>query len=93
MAHRKSGGKSKSRPDSNPKYLGVKLHDGQTVATGNVIVRQRGTKIMPGNNVGVGTDHTLFALVDGKVKFTSQRKTHFDGTIKRKKVLHVVPAE
>jgi len=93
MAHRKSGGKSKTRPNSNPRYLGVKIHDGQVAAPGNIIVRQHGTKIMPGKNVGVGTDHTLFALVNGKVEFTSKRKKHFDGTIKTKKVLNIVSAE
>ena len=62
-------GSSKNGRDSESKRLGVKRADGQTVAAGNIIVRQRGTKIHPGVNVGVGTDYTLYALVDGKVKF------------------------
>jgi large subunit ribosomal protein L27 len=69
MAHKKGAGSSKNGRDSKPKMLGVKLYDGQTVLPGGIIVRQRGTKIKPGNNVGLGRDHTLFALVPGKVKF------------------------
>ncbi|MCI4462633.1 MAG: 50S ribosomal protein L27 [Caldisericum sp.] len=60
--------------DSNPKYLGVKLFDGQFAKAGNIIVRQRGEKIKPGKNVGVGSDYTLFALKDGIIKFTKTRK-------------------
>ena len=87
MAHRKAGGSAKNLRDSNPKYLGVKIADGQQVVTGAVIVRQRGTKILPGKNIGVGKDHTLFALVDGLVKFSNVRKTNFDGkTLTRKQV-------
>ena len=69
MAHKKGGGSTKNGRDSKPKMLGVKLYDGQVVLPGGIIVRQRGTKIKPGNNVGLGRDHTLFALVAGKVKF------------------------
>lgn len=69
MAHKKGGGSSKNGRDSESKRLGVKRFDGQFVLGGNILVRQRGTKIHPGTNVGVGKDHTLFALVDGKVKF------------------------
>ncbi len=69
FAHKKGLGSSKNGRDSESKRLGVKRADGQTVAAGNIIVRQRGTKIHPGVNVGVGTDYTLYALVDGKVKF------------------------
>ncbi|HEU0169363.1 MAG TPA: 50S ribosomal protein L27 [Chloroflexota bacterium] len=69
MAHKKGAGSSKNGRDSKPKMLGVKLYDGQTVLPGGIIVRQRGTKIKPGNNVGLGRDHTLFALIPGKVKF------------------------
>jgi large subunit ribosomal protein L27 len=76
MAHTKAGGSAKNLRDSNPKYLGVKRADGQTVAIGEVIVRQRGTKIMAGKNIGVGKDHTLFAMKDGKVQFRSARKTN-----------------
>lgn len=69
MAHKKGMGSSRNGRDSNPKMLGVKRYDGQLVSAGSIIVRQRGTKIKPGDNVGVGRDHTLFALIDGYVKF------------------------
>ena len=69
MAHKKGMGSTKNGRDSESKRLGVKKTDGQPVKAGNIIVRQRGTKIHPGNNVGLGTDYTLFALIDGKVKF------------------------
>ena len=69
MAHKKGVGSSRNGRDSNPKYLGVKLYGGQAVTAGNIIVRQRGTQFHPGENVGVGKDYTLFALVDGHVKF------------------------
>ena len=78
MAHRKAGGTAKNLRDSNPKYLGTKLADGQKAQAGSVIVRQRGTAIMAGNGVGLGKDHTLFALKDGIVKFGSKRKTSFN---------------
>ena len=92
MAHRKAGGSAKNLTDSNPKYLGTKLADGQTAKAGSVIVRQRGTKILPGSNVGLGKDHTLFALKAGLVKFGSKRKTNFDGTVSIKKTANVVIA-
>ncbi|MDE5765566.1 MAG: 50S ribosomal protein L27 [Clostridia bacterium] len=69
FAHKKGGGSTDNGRDSNPKYLGVKRADGQSVLAGNILVRQRGSKFKPGNNVGIGKDDTLFALVDGKVKF------------------------
>lgn len=69
MAHKKGMGSSRNGRDSKPKMLGVKRFDGQLVSAGSIIVRQRGTKIKPGDNVGVGRDHTLFALIDGYVKF------------------------
>ena len=69
MAHKKGMGSSRNGRDSNPKMLGVKRYDGQLVLAGTIIVRQRGTKIKPGKAVGVGRDHTLFALIDGYVKF------------------------
>ncbi|HWZ20940.1 MAG TPA: 50S ribosomal protein L27 [Ktedonobacteraceae bacterium] len=69
MAHKKGMGSSRNGRDSKPKMLGVKRYDGQLVTAGSIIVRQRGTKIKPGDNVGVGRDHTLFALIDGYVKF------------------------
>lgn len=69
MAHKKGQGSSRNGRDSNPKWLGVKRGDGQVVRAGNILVRQRGTRIHPGTNVGRGHDDTLFALVDGKVVF------------------------
>ena len=69
MAHKKGVGSSRNGRDSNPKYLGVKIYGGQAVEAGNIIVRQRGTQFHAGTGVGLGRDHTLFALVDGKVEF------------------------
>lgn len=69
MAHKKGGGSTKNGRDSNAKRLGVKRYDTEIVTAGSILVRQRGTRIRPGNNVGVGRDHTLFALIDGIVKF------------------------
>ena len=73
MASKKGVGSSKNGRDSNPKYLGVKRYGGEKVLSGNILVRQRGTKFYPGINVGIGRDHTLFALTTGKVEFI-QRK-------------------
>jgi len=75
MAHKKGQGSTRNGRDSNPKYLGVKAYGGQAVTAGSIILRQRGTPHMAGFNVGVGTDHTLFALKDGKVEFQG-RKVH-----------------
>lgn len=75
MAHKKGGGSSRLGRDSNAKRLGVKRYDGQLVRAGTIIVRQRGTRIQPGSNVGLGKDHTLYALIDGKVKFEPASKT------------------
>jgi large subunit ribosomal protein L27 len=70
MAHKKAGGSTRNGRDSNPKYLGVKLYGGQAVEAGNIIIRQRGTQYHPGTNVGLGRDHTLFALQNGVVEFS-----------------------
>ena len=72
MAHKKAGGSTRNGRDSNPKYLGVKRFGGEAVLAGNIIVRQRGTRFHAGDNVGVGRDHTLYALADGKVKFETR---------------------
>ena len=69
MAHKKAGGSSRHGRDSESKRLGVKRYAGELVKAGNIIIRQRGTRFHPGNNVGLGKDHTLFALIEGKVKF------------------------
>ena len=74
MAHKKGGGSSRNGRDSNSKRLGVKRYGGQLVTAGTIIVRQRGTRIRPGRNVGMGRDHTLFALIDGNVKFDHATK-------------------
>ncbi len=90
MAHKKAQGAAKNLTDSNPQYLGTKLYDGQTATAGSIIVRQRGTKILAGKSVGIGKDHTLFALKDGTVKFTSKRKENFDGTKSVRKMANII---
>lgn len=90
MAHRKAGGTAKNLRDSNPKYLGTKLYDGQKAQAGSIIIRQRGTVIMPGKNVALGKDHTIFALKDGIVKFGTMRKSRFDGVKLVKKTVSVL---
>jgi len=84
MAHKKGGSSTHNGRDSNPQYLGVKRYDGQSVRAGSIIVRQRGTRIHPGTNVGKGGDDTLFALIDGTVKFQRLSKT--------KKKVAILPA-
>ena len=74
MAHKKGAGSTKNGRESESKRLGVKIFGGQQIIAGNIILRQRGTKHNPGNNVGIGKDHTLFALTNGIVKFTKKRK-------------------
>lgn len=74
MAHKKGVGSSKNGRDSNAQRLGVKKYGGEAVASGNILIRQRGTKFHPGNNVGIGKDDTLFALIDGTVKFEKHRR-------------------
>jgi large subunit ribosomal protein L27 len=90
MAHTKAGGTAHNLNDSNPKYLGVKRADGEMVAVGEIIVRQRGTAIMAGKNIGVGVDHTLFARIAGTVHFRSKRKTSFTGHSERRGIVDVI---
>jgi len=78
MAHKKGQGSSRNGRDSNPQFRGVKAYGGQTVSAGSIIVRQVGTRFHAGHNVGTGKDWTLFALVDGRVRFQSNRKVHID---------------
>lgn len=85
MAHKKGVGSTRNGRDSNPQYLGVKRYGGETVRAGNILVRQRGTKLHPGRNVGRGKDDTLFALIDGVVTF--ERKD------RNRKQVSVYPAE
>lgn len=82
MAHKKGQGSTRNGRDSNPKYLGVKVADGEGIRAGGIILRQRGTRIQPGRNVGVGRDHTLFALVDGVVAFESAGNKRRRATVK-----------
>ncbi len=89
MAHTKSGGTAKNLRDSQPKFLGIKLYDGQKAKPGSILVRQRGTKILAGTNVKIGKDHTLFSLKEGTVKFSQKRRTRYDGQIKKYKVVNV----
>ena len=84
MAHKKAGGSSRNGRDSESKRLGVKRYGGQFVLAGNIIVRQRGTDFHPGLNVGLGKDHTLFALIDGNVEFTIKGE-------KRRRTVNIVP--
>jgi large subunit ribosomal protein L27 len=76
MAHKKGAGTTRNGRDSNPQYLGIKKYGGEFVRAGNILVRQRGSRFRPGQNVAVGRDDTLFSLVDGYVKFTSGRKVN-----------------
>jgi large subunit ribosomal protein L27 len=85
MAQKKGGGSTRNGRDSNPQYLGVKRYGGEAVLAGNILIRQRGTKFHPGRNVGLGRDHTLFALVDGVVKFERKGRD--------RKFISVYPAE
>ena len=77
MAHKKGVGSSRNGRDSNPKFRGVKKYGGEKVVAGNIIIRQDGTKYHPGNNVGVGTDWTIYSLIDGVVKFEHKNKERF----------------
>lgn len=92
MASTKAGGTAKNLNDSNPKYLGVKRADGTKVGIGEIIVRQRGTKIMAGRNIGIGSDHTLFARISGLVKFSTKRKRDFDGRTSVRSQVEIVSA-
>ncbi len=92
MAHKKSAGVSKNGRDSNPKYLGIKVTSGESTRSGSVLVRQRGTDVMPGKNVSMGKDHTIYALVDGVASMTYKRKINFDNTVSKKKVMNIIAA-
>ena len=89
MAHKKAGGTAKNLTKSNPHYLGVKLYAGETARTGNVIIRQRGTKFLAGKNVSIGHDHTLFADKEGIVSFKDRRKVRYDGRMITRKEVNV----
>lgn len=85
MAHKKGMGSTRNGRDSESKRLGVKLYGGQTAKAGNILVRQRGTKHYPGNNVGIGKDHTLFALIDGNVEFKKRKNRSFVSVVPTEK--------
>ena len=89
MAKTKATGTTKLGRDSRPKYLGVKLFEGQKVKPGMIIIRQRGTKFLPGKNVRRGEDDTLYAVKEGKVKFTTKRKRKFDNSQRVSKIVNV----
>ncbi len=92
MSHKKAGGSTKNGRDSNAKRLGVKLYSGQAVKAGNILVRQKGTKLKAGDNVGLGRDFTLFALKNGIVKFTEKRLKKYDGRIFKNRFVHITTA-
>jgi len=91
MASKKAGGTAKNLTDSNAQYLGVKLFAGQKARKGNIIVRQRGTRMLPGLNVALGKDHTIFSLIDGIVSFRNVRKNNFNGHTKIRSAVDVNP--
>ena len=90
MAHTKSAGSTKYGRDSQPKYLGVKKHDGERVKSGDIIIRQRGSRFLVGEGIRQGGDDTLYAVREGIVKFVAKRKTRFDGTVRHAKKVSVV---
>ncbi len=90
MAHKKAGGSSSNLRDSESKRLGVKLHDGQFAKSGSIIIRQRGTKFHPGENVMVGKDYTIFAKIAGYVKFSTKKLKKFNGKSKITKIVSVI---
>jgi large subunit ribosomal protein L27 len=92
MAHKKAGGSTSLGRRAQPKYLGVKRADGQTVGPGEILVRQRGTKIHAGKNVMRGADDTLYAKVGGEVKYTQKKTPKFYGVLKRRTFVRVNPA-
>ncbi len=92
MAHTKAAGTSRLGRDSNPKYLGVKLYDGQPAQPGSILVRQRGGRIRPGQNTAYGKDYTIYAIKKGVVKFSSKTIVRFNGQKKRIKLANVIPS-
>lgn len=90
MAHKKAAGSTSNGRDSQAKRLGIKVFGGQTVRAGNIIVRQRGTQFRPGENVGIGKDHTLYALIDGKVEFQERQKRKYDSRVFKIKFVNIV---
>lgn len=91
MSHKKAGGSTQNGRDSVAKRLGVKITGGQVVKAGGIIIRQRGTKYFPGLNVGMGKDHTLFSLIEGKVAYTQKALKKYDGRVFKDTIVHVEP--
>ncbi|MBX4210371.1 50S ribosomal protein L27 [Candidatus Parcubacteria bacterium] len=89
MASKKAAGSTKNGRDSGPQYLGIKITAGGLALAGSVLVRQRGTTVLPGRNVGMGKDHTLYALKEGLVEFKRKRITHFNNSSISKKIVHI----
>lgn len=89
MSHKKAAGSSRNGRESQSKRLGVKIHDGQMVQKGMIIIRQRGTKFHPGKNVKRATDDSIFSMADGKVKFSQHKRRRFDGSMKMTKFVSV----
>jgi large subunit ribosomal protein L27 len=92
MAHKKAAGSTKNGRDSVAKRLGVKIYGGQVVKAGNIIVRQRGTQFFPGENTGMGKDHTIFALEEGTVNFTEKQLVKYNGQVHKDKFVNVTKA-
>ena len=90
MAHKKAAGTTKNGRDSNPRYLGIKLADGDTAQVGSIIVRQKGVSFLSGRNTKMGKDYTVYAVKDGKVKFATKRKMSFDSKIEKKGIVSVI---
>jgi large subunit ribosomal protein L27 len=91
MAHKKAGGSTALGRDSQSKRLGIKIFGGQVARIGNILVRQRGTKWHPGQNVRIGKDDTIYSVANGMVKFTSKKVRGFDGQLHQRKFVHVLP--
>ncbi|MDD5710945.1 MAG: 50S ribosomal protein L27 [Candidatus Colwellbacteria bacterium] len=89
MAHTKAGGSTKNLRESHSKRLGVKKHDGQSIQAGEIVIRQRGTKFMPGKGIKRGSDDTLYAVIPGVVRFLSKSKINYDGNKRKVKVVEV----
>jgi len=93
MAHKKAGGSTALGRDSQSKRLGVKKFDGEVARSGNIIVRQRGTKVKPGKGTMIGTDFTIFAVTDGFVNFSAKKTTRFTGKLKDQKFVSILPTK
>ncbi len=90
MAHTKAISAGRYGKDSRPKYRGVKLHDGESAKVGSILVRQTGSSFLPGKGVRQGSDYTLYAVVNGKVKYTATKKQNYDGSRRMVKIVHVL---